>query len=118
MTELYPACPLGPGAGGRRITLDGLVMREPTLGTFPHPFIAVACRYCARKGRYRRDKLIQKYGAGMRLDAFVRLISADCGHAEVRTGRRGCNGPYVVPPEVRPPEVPRHCPLVKERKWF
>lgn len=90
-------------------------MREPTLGTYPHPLISVACRYCERRGRYRREKLIREHGADMTLDAFVQLISEDCGYAQVRTGRRRCSGPYVVPSETRPPEVPRPCPLVKEK---
>ncbi len=54
----------------------------------------------------------------MQLDRFVRMVSADCGYAEVRTGRTGCNGPYVVPPEVRPPLVPKTCMLIKEKKHF
>lgn len=93
-------------------------MREPTLGTYPHPFIEIACRWCARKGRYRRQRLIETHGAGMTLDQLVRMVSADCGFAEVRTGRRRCLGPYVVPEAMHAPEVPRHCPLVKEKKWF
>lgn len=71
-------------------------MREPTLGDLPHPFIEIACRYCPRKGRYRRARLIQEHGGGMALDAFVRMVSEDCGYAQVRTGRHGCNGPYVL----------------------
>ena len=69
-------------------------------------------------GRYRRERLIRTYGAGMTLDAFVRKVSADCGYAQVRTGRQRCNGPYVVPPETRAPEVPKHCGLMKEKKWL
>ncbi len=52
------------------------------------------------------------------LDALVGAVSADCGFAQVRTGRKRCAGPYVVPPETRPPEVPRHCPLEKVKKWI
>lgn len=91
-------------------------MREPTLGTFPHSYIEVACRYCQRKGRYRRERLIKEYGADMPLDRFVSMVSADCGFAQVRSGRRRCNGPYVVPPETRPPNVPKTCMVLKERK--
>lgn len=93
-------------------------MREPTLGTFPHTLIEIACRYCARHGRYRRETLIQTHGGGLTLDRFVRMISSDCGHAEVRTGRAGCNGPYVVPPETRSPNVSRECMLVKSKTLF
>ena len=91
-------------------------MREQTLGTFPHAVIEIACRYCARRGRYRREALIQKHGGGLSLDRFVRMISSDCSYAEVRTGRAGCNGPYVVPPQKRSPNVSRECMLVKTRK--
>jgi hypothetical protein len=91
-------------------------MREETLSNFPYPFIEIACRYCARKGRYKRARLIQEHGGGMTLAALVRLVSADCGYAQVRTGRRACTGPYVVPPETRPPLVPKTCMLIKEKK--
>ena len=93
-------------------------MREETLSNYPYAFIEVACRYCTRRGRYRRDRLISEHGGGLPLDRFVRMISANCGYAEVRTGRKACLGPYVVPPETRPPEVPRHCPLDKVKKHF
>jgi hypothetical protein len=93
-------------------------MREPTLSAYPYSTIELACRYCDRRGRYRRDRVILKHGGGMTLDQFVRMVSADCGFSEVRTGRKRCTGPYVVPPETRAPEVPRHCPLIKEKKFF
>lgn len=93
-------------------------MREETLGTYPYPFIEVACRYCARRGRYRRERLIREHGAGMSLGAFVAMVSADCGYAQVRTGRRRCSGPYIVPPDVRAPIVPKTCMLMKERNPF
>ena len=91
-------------------------MREMTLGSYPYPVIEVACRYCARRGRYRRDRLILEHGAGLPLDRFVRLVTVDCGFAEVRTGRMGCNGPYVIPVEHRSPQVPKDCMLMKEKK--
>lgn len=75
-------------------------MREPTLGTFPHTYIEIACRYCQRRGRYRRDRLIQEHGGGMLLDTFVRMISRDCRRAEDRTRGR-CNGAYAVGAEGR-----------------
>lgn len=80
-------------------------MREETLSTYPYPVIEVACRYCSRKGRYRRERLIREYGGGVALDRFVHMISSDCGYAEVRTGRRACNGPYIVSPQP-----PAKCP--------
>lgn len=70
-------------------------MREPTLGEFPQPMICVACRYCKRRGRYRRDRLIREHGADMTLDAFVKMVSADCRRAEDRTRSKPCNGAYV-----------------------
>ena len=42
----------------------------------------------------------------MTLDQFVRMVSADCGFAEVRTVRKRCTGPQVVnlrrPPNIFP----------------
>lgn len=69
-------------------------MHEPTLSTYPYPVVWVACRYCTRHGRYRRDRLIREHGADMSLGDFVRMVSADCRLAEERTGK-ACNGPYV-----------------------
>lgn len=88
-------------------------MREETLTNYPHSVIDVACRYCARRGRYRRERLIREHGGDLPLYRFLRMISSDCGYAEVRTGRRGCNGPYIVPPQTRPPQVPKTCTLIK-----
>jgi hypothetical protein len=45
-------------------------------GTFPHTFIEVARRYCRRRGRYSRDKLIRAYG-GILIDDFVQLVPRD-----------------------------------------
>lgn len=93
-------------------------MREETLSNYPSSVIEVACRYCTRRGRYRRDRLIKQHGGGLPLDRFVRMISADCGFAEVRSGRKACLGPYVVPPETRPLQVSKECMLIKEKKLF
>lgn len=73
-------------------------MREDTLSDYPHAVINVACRYCSRRGRYRRGRLISQYGGDLSLDRFMRIIASDCGYAQVRTVRAGCNGPYMVLP--------------------
>lgn len=70
-------------------------MMGETLGTFPRPVLHVACRYCKRSGRYRRDRLVAPYGENCSLDEFVRDIAKNCGMAAERTGGKGCNGPYV-----------------------
>ena len=69
-------------------------MRVTTLGTYPYSVICVACRYCNRRGRYGRDRLIREYGGDMRLGDFARMVSDDCRKAEDRTGKP-CNGAYV-----------------------
>lgn len=68
---------------------------ERTLGNHPEAIVHVACRYCKRRGRYRRDRLIARYGAECSLDEFVRDLAKDCSLAMERAGRKGCNGPYV-----------------------
>lgn len=98
--------------------LRGTIVREETLSTYPSPVIEVVCRYCARRGRYRRDRLISVHGGGLPLDRFLRMISADCGFAQVRSGRKACLGPYIVPPETRAPQAPKECMLIKEKKLF
>jgi hypothetical protein len=72
-------------------------MREETLGTHPHPYIDVACRYCQRRGRYRRERIVREYGGDMPLSSFARLVSADCRRAEDRVGTgKPCKGAYVT----------------------
>ena len=65
-----------------------------TLGRFPFPVARVACRYCPRRGRYRLESLIEKYGRGAAFDEVLADLSSDCTRASDRTSRRGCRGAY------------------------
>lgn len=48
-----------------------------TLSEFPGDLVRVACQRCDRRGQYRLDTLIDKYGADMRLPD-LRHVLADC----------------------------------------
>lgn len=42
--------------------------------------LVVDCRRCPRKGRYRLDKLIARYGLDEPVATFVDSLTADCPH--------------------------------------
>jgi hypothetical protein len=70
-------------------------MLQDTLGRYPYPIVRIACRYCRRRGQYRLEHLVRKYGANADLVDVLRNISADCALAGNRTSRRGCLGAYL-----------------------
>jgi len=49
----------------------------PTLGLFKLPVIEVDCSECGRRGRYNRDRAIERHGADMTVNQFMRLV-ANC----------------------------------------
>lgn len=63
----------------------------PTLGLFKLPVIEIDCSECGRRGRYNRDRAIERHGPGMTLNAFMRLV-ASCPRDgdEKRPCRIGC----------------------------
>jgi hypothetical protein len=47
----------------------------PTLGMFKLPVIEIDCRECDRRGKYNRDRAIERHGAGMTMNQFMRLMA-------------------------------------------
>lgn len=64
----------------------------PTLGIFKLPVIKLDCSECGRSGQYGRDRAIQRHGADMTLNEFMRLM-ANCPRDgnEKRPCRVGCS---------------------------
>ena len=64
----------------------------PTLGMFKLPVIEIDCSECGRRGRYNRDRAIERHGPDMTMNAFMRLM-ANCPRDgdEKRPCRVGCS---------------------------
>jgi hypothetical protein len=73
--------------------LDG--MPQDKLARYPYPIVRIACRYCKRRGRYRLEGLVGKYGAEANLTDVLDKLSADCALSGNRTNRQGCLGAYL-----------------------
>jgi hypothetical protein len=64
--------------------------------------VRVACRYCARRGQYRLDRLIETHGRDATFEQLLMALSADCARASDRASRRGgCRGAYLPDLERR-----------------
>lgn len=70
-------------------------MQQDKLALYPFPIVRIACRYCRRRGQYRLERLIRKYGADASLSDMLQRVSADCALSGNRTSRRGCLGAYL-----------------------
>jgi len=76
-------------------------MQSDTLARYPYPIVRVACRYCKRRGRYRIEQLVERFGPEASLEEVLRNLSADCALSFNRTGRHGCQGAYLPDVERR-----------------
>jgi hypothetical protein len=66
-----------------------------SLGAWPNLMLELACDRCQRRGRYRRDRLIARWGADAPLDLVKTQIVEPC------TAGPECQAHYVVPREGR-----------------
>jgi hypothetical protein len=70
-----------------------MISRTPTLAEWPYRMVRLACDYCPRKGQYRKETLIARFGGDV-LMPDVRHLIAECprkdapGAACVRTSTR------------------------------
>ena len=70
-------------------------MQQDRLASYPFPIVRIACRYCRRRGQYRLESLVRKYGADASLSNVLRKVSSDCALSGNRTSKRGCLGAYL-----------------------
>lgn len=56
----------------------GDLRQQRTLGEYPGEMVNLACRACARQGRYRKASLVARYGAGEGLVNILNHLSAAC----------------------------------------
>lgn len=52
------------------------------LGDWPGTWVELACRRCDRRGRYRRETLLARYGPDQGMPDLLSEISADCPHRQ------------------------------------
>jgi hypothetical protein len=54
-----------------------MISRTPTLAEWPYPMVRLACDYCPRRGQYRKETLIARFGGDV-LMPDVRHLIAQC----------------------------------------
>jgi hypothetical protein len=59
-------------------------------------FVSTTCRYCKRRGRYRKETLVATYGPEATFEQLLTWLSADCALSSNRTNRAGCRGAYLI----------------------
>jgi hypothetical protein len=61
---------------------------------FPGQRVRVHCTKCERKGAYRLNGLIEKYGSRRGLPEVLGLLSSDCPRRRNKLGNDGCGAYY------------------------
>jgi hypothetical protein len=54
-----------------------MISRTPTLAEWPYRMVRLACDHCPRRGQYRKETLISRFG-GLVLMPDVRHLIAEC----------------------------------------
>jgi hypothetical protein len=54
-----------------------MISRTPTLAGWPYRMVRLACDYCPRRGQYRKETLIARFGGAV-LMPDVRHLIAEC----------------------------------------
>lgn len=67
-----------------------------TLSQYPGDLVRLSCEKCGRSGQYRKQKLIERYGADMRLPDLWEEIAQGSRHGQMHNA---CMVHYV---EVQP----------------
>ena len=49
-----------------------------TLATYPFDEVCIRCEPCGREGRYRRTRLIERFGTNTAMPDVLGRITADC----------------------------------------
>ena len=70
---------------------------EWTLGTCTEPWIVVLCEKCNRRGEYKRETLLARYGPDMSMPSLHQHIAADagCGLARGAINKRDLTVPFL-----------------------
>jgi hypothetical protein len=52
-----------------------MISRTPTLAEWPYRMVRLACDQCPRRGQYRKETLIEKYGCDVLMPDVRHLIA-------------------------------------------
>jgi hypothetical protein len=72
-------------------------MQPYALSEIGTPTVKITCAHCPRRGRYDRDRLIDKYGADMTGPDLLNTLSADCTHHPPLSTLRVCGARFEDP---------------------
>jgi hypothetical protein len=64
-----------------------MISRTPTLAEWPYPMVRLACDYCPRRGQYRKETLLARFGGDVPMPGRA---APDCGMRA-----QECAGPSV-----------------------
>jgi hypothetical protein len=68
-----------------------MISRTPTLAEWPTRMVRLACDYCPRKGQYRKETLLARFGGDV-LMPDVRHLIAECPRKDAPGAARvGCS---------------------------
>jgi hypothetical protein len=67
--------------GARRSCETKMTTRTPTLRDWPYYMVRLACDVCPRRGQYRKDKLMLRFGGDMPMPELQHKI-ANCPRKE------------------------------------
>jgi hypothetical protein len=56
---------------------DEMISRTPTLAEWPYRIVRLACDHCPRRGQYRKETLVARFGSDV-LMPDVRHLIAEC----------------------------------------
>ncbi|MBO0756907.1 MAG: hypothetical protein J2P54_13685 [Bradyrhizobiaceae bacterium] len=65
-----------------------MIYRTPTLAQWPLRMVRLACDLCPRRGQYRKETLIEKFGGDV-LMRDVRHLIAECPRKDAPGAARG-----------------------------
>lgn len=55
------------------------------IGDYPFPIVRLTCRLCPhRRGLYRLERLVQRFGADADLDSVRRFLARPCRRLEIK----------------------------------
>jgi hypothetical protein len=66
-----------------------MISRTPTLAEWPYRMVRLACDYCPRRGQYRKETLLARFG-GEVLMPDVRHLIAQCPRKDAPGRRAAC----------------------------
>jgi hypothetical protein len=64
---------LGPGRSPDEVAQ--MISRTPTLAQWPYGMVRLACDHCPRRGQYRKETLLARFGGDVKMPDLRHLIA-------------------------------------------